>query len=276
MQNPSDVKHAARHVAQGMPRIGRDAVGVVLGTGLGALADSLTDAWSMPYAEIPGFPRSTVESHAGRIMRGRIHGRDVVMLCGRFHLYEGNTPAQACMGVRLLGEMGVARLILTNAAGGLNPHFQTGSLMAIADHINLTGKSPLTGKNHDAWGPRFPDMSRVYSPRLLSLAHAKALARGIRLEQGVYAGLPGPQLETPAETRMLRILGADAVGMSTVLEAVAARHMGMEILGLSCVTNVNLPDCLAETSLDEVIAAARKAEKTLAPLITDILADPGL
>jgi purine-nucleoside phosphorylase len=276
MQNPSGVKRAARHVAGSMPALGPHAVGVVLGTGLGALADGLADAWSMDYADIPGFPRSTVESHAGRLMRGRVHGRDVVMLCGRFHLYEGFTPGQACMGVRLLGALGVSRLILTNAAGGLNPLFGTGSLMAITDHINLTGQSPLTGKNHDAWGPRFPDMSRVYSRRLLALAQAKALEAGIRLEQGIYAGVPGPQLETPAETRMLRLLGADAVGMSTVLEAVAARHMGMEILGLSCISNVNLPDCMAETSLEQVIAAAGAARQTLDALIAAVLADPGL
>ncbi len=276
MQNPSDVKRAALRVAQTMPPLGPAPVGMVLGTGLGALADGLTDAWSMQYADIPGFPRSTVESHAGRLMRGRLHGRDVVLLCGRFHLYEGITPAQACMGVRLLGELGVARLILTNAAGGLSPLFRTGSLMAITDHINMTGQSPLTGANHEAWGPRFPDMSRVYSPRLLALAHKTALGLGIRLEQGIYAGLPGPQLETPAETRALRILGADAVGMSTVMEAVAARHMGLEILGLSCITNVNLPDCMAETSLPEIIAAAGRAEKTLRALITAILADPDL
>lgn len=276
MQNPSDVKRAARHAAGllGNPESG--AVAVVLGTGLGGLETRFEGARTLPYAEIPGFPRSTVPGHTGRLTRGRLAGRDVFALCGRFHLYEGYDPAQVCMGVRLLGELGLTRLVLTNAAGGLDPGFETGSLMAIADHINLTGKSPLTGENHAAWGPRFPDMSRVYSPRLMALAGRHALAAGIRLEKGVYAGVCGPQLETPAETRMLRLLGADAVGMSTVLEAIAARHMGMEILGVSCVTNVNLPDCMAETTLDDVLAAAGRAEAGLTALVTGIAGDAGL
>jgi len=274
MQNPSDVKRASRHVSSLLPGAGKNAVGLILGTGLGGLADRLQDPISLKYGDIPEFPRSTVQGHRGRLVRGRLAGRDVFALCGRFHLYEGYSPAMVCMGVRLLGELGISRLIVSNAAGGLNPLFETGSIMAITDHINLTGHSPLSGENHEAWGPRFPDMSRAYSPRLLELARVCALRAGIRLERGVYAGVAGPQMETRAETRMLRLLGADAVGMSTVLEAIAARHMGMEILGLSCVTNVNLPDCMAETSLDDVLAAADKAAGRLGALVEAILGDP--
>jgi purine-nucleoside phosphorylase len=276
MQNPSDVKRAARHAAGLLPSPGEGAVGLVLGTGLGGLEDRLSEKKCVDYRDIPEFPRSTVEGHSGRLAHGRLAGREVFALCGRFHLYEGYAPAQVCMGVRVLHEMGLRRIILSNAAGGLNPLFATGSIMAIADHINLTGASPLTGPNHEPWGPRFPDMSRVYSPRLLELARRCALAAGVRLERGVYAGVAGPQMETPAETRLLRHAGADAVGMSTVLEAIAARHLGMEILGLSCVTNVNLPDCMVETSLADVIAAAGRAEAALSALVTAILAAPDL
>ncbi|NDY57233.1 purine-nucleoside phosphorylase [Desulfovibrio sulfodismutans] len=274
MQNPSDVKRASRHVASLLHAPEKNAVGMILGTGLGGLTDRLQHPVSVDYGDIPEFPRATVEGHRGRLVRGRLAGRDVFLLSGRFHLYEGYSPAMVCMGVRLLGEMGISRLIVSNAAGGLNPRFETGSLMAITDHVNLTGKSPLTGENHAPWGPRFPDMSRVYSPRLLDIARQCALSSSVRLEQGVYAGVTGPQMETPAETRMLRLLGADAVGMSTVLEVVAARHMGMEILGLSCITNVNLPDSMVETSLADVLAAAGKAEGRLSALVTAILGDP--
>jgi purine-nucleoside phosphorylase len=274
MQNPSDVKRASRHVASLLHAPENNAVGMILGTGLGGLTDRLQNPVSIDYGDIPEFPRSTVEGHRGRLVRGRLAGRDVFLLSGRFHLYEGYSPAMVCMGVRLLGELGVPRLLVSNAAGGLNPRFETGSLMAITDHINLTGKSPLTGENHAPWGPRFPDMSRVYSPRLLDIARRCAQSLDLCLEQGVYAGVTGPQMETPAETRMLRLLGADAVGMSTVLEVVAARHMGMEILGLSCITNVNLPDCMAETSLADVLAAAGEAEGRLSALVTAILGDP--
>jgi len=273
MQNPSDVKLAARHAAGVLGLPDRNAVGVILGTGLGGLEKRLADLSAVAYADMPGFPRSTVQGHSGRLVRGRLADRDVYALCGRFHLYEGYGASQACMGVRVLRELGLTRLILSNAAGGLNPRFETGSIMAIVDHINLTGQSPLTGANHDPWGPRFPDMSRAYSPRLLDIARQCAMAAGIRLETGVYAGVAGPQMETPAETRMLRLLGADAVGMSTVLEAIAARHLGMEILGLSCVTNVNLPDCMAQTSLADVLAAAGRTEAGLAGLVTAVCGD---
>ncbi len=276
MQNPSDVKRASRHAASLLHAPEETALGMVLGTGLGGLEDRLQSPVSVDYGEIPEFPRPTVEGHRGRLVRGRLAGRDVFALCGRFHLYEGYSPAQVCMGVRLLGELGITRLVLTNAAGGLNPLFETASLMAIADHINLTGQSPLTGANHAPWGPRFPDMTQIYSPRLLQVARKCALQTGLRLECGVYAGVPGPQMETRAETRMLRLLGADAVGMSTVLEAIAARHMGMEILGLSCVTNVNLPDCMAQTSLEDVLAAAGRAEKPLGELLQALAAYPEL
>jgi len=240
---------------------------VVLGTGLGDVTCALETVATIPYQDIPGFPRSTVESHAGQLLAGRLAGLPVLVWQGRFHLYEGYSPAQVCLGVRVSALLGATILVVTNAAGALDPLFSPGELLAITDHVNLTGKSPLVGPNIDDWGPRFPDMSRVYSERLLGLAVSEAMRLGIRLERGVYAGVLGPQLETPAETRMLRLLGADAVGMSTVMEVLAARHMGMEVLGLSCLVNKNLPDCMAEVTIDEVIAVAGVAGKKLSALV---------
>lgn len=240
---------------------------IILGTGLGDVTRALETVATISYQDIPGFPRSTVEGHAGQLLAGRLAGLPVLVWQGRFHLYEGYSPAQVCLGVRVSALLGATVLVVTNAAGALDPLFSPGELLAITDHVNLTGKSPLSGPNIDAWGPRFPDMSRVYAERLLDLAVSEAMRLGIRLERGVYAGVLGPQLETPAETRMLRLLGADAVGMSTVMEVIAARHMGMEVLGLSCLVNKNLPDCMAEVTLDEVIAVAGVAGKKLSALV---------
>lgn len=240
---------------------------IILGTGLGDVTRALETVATISYQDIPGFPRSTVEGHAGQLLAGRLAGLPVLVWQGRFHLYEGYSPAQVCLGVRVSALLGATVLVVTNAAGALDPLFSPGELLAITDHVNLTGKSPLAGPNNDDWGPRFPDMSRVYAERLLDLAVSEAMRLGIRLERGVYAGVLGPQLETPAETRMLRLLGADAVGMSTVMEVIAARHMGMEVLGLSCLVNKNLPDCMAEVTLDEVIAVAGVAGKKLSALV---------
>ena len=245
--------------------------GLILGTGLGGVTDFVENPLRIPFADLPDFPLSGVESHAGQFILGEALGVPVIIQQGRCHLYEGYTPADVCMGTRVMGTLGVENLIVTNAAGAVNPQFDAGSVMVITDHINFTGHSPLTGPNHDAIGPRFPDMSAVYDPQLRAIAEKSALEAGIRLERGVYAGIIGPQLETPAETRMFRAMGADAIGMSTVLEVIAARHMGMKVLGFSCLSNKNLPDCMAETSLEEIIMMAESAGKRLTTIITQIL-----
>lgn len=245
--------------------------GIVLGTGLGDWIYNLQDRMVIPYDRIPGFPVSTVESHSGQLVYGTLQDIPLFVLQGRFHLYEGYSPENICMGVRLLALLGIKNLILTNAAGAINPEFQEGSIMAISDHINMTGQSPLTGQNIDAWGPRFPDMSRVYDRQLLQLAVNTATENRIRLEKGVYMCVQGPNLETPAETRAYKRMGADAIGMSTVLEAIAARHMDLRLLGLSCLTNKNLPDCMQETSFQEVVTRAADTGKTLGNLLTALL-----
>ncbi len=246
-------------------------IGVVLGTGLGHWADSLQDLQVLPYAEIPHFPQSTVDSHSGRLVFGRIHSTPVLSLQGRFHLYEGYSPEAVCFGVRILGLLGVEKLVITNASGAINPHFSTGNIMLIEDQMNMSGHNPLRGPNCDAWGPRFPDMSRAFDPAFKEAALAAAGSLGLRLERGVYAGVMGPCLETPAETRALKRLGADAVGMSTVLEVIAARHMGLRLLGLSCLTNKNLPDCMEETSFEEVVLQANRTGPDLSRLLNEVL-----
>ncbi|KHK03255.1 purine-nucleoside phosphorylase [Desulfovibrio sp. TomC] len=266
-----DVKRATEAAASRLGSIPAQCVGLVSGTGLGGIAAALADRREIATADLPGFPRSTAPSHAGLLALGRIESKPVLLLSGRLHLYEGHSPSDVASGVRLLAGLGVKTLVLTNAAGALDPHFAAGGLMRITDHINLTGKNPLTGPNDDGAGPRFPDMSQAYSRRLGELADAKALELGIRLERGVYAGVAGPSLETPAETRMLRLLGADAVGMSTVTEVIAARHLGLSVLAISCLTNLNLPDCMAETTLEAVIATAKQAEGNLTRLLTSVI-----
>ncbi|MBI4803927.1 MAG: purine-nucleoside phosphorylase [Desulfovibrio sp.] len=271
MQDIKSVTQAAEQVKEKLPKGFRPKAAVILGTGLGQAACTMENTSILPYTEIAGFPRSTVPGHAGRLVAGSLSGVEVLVWQGRLHLYEGYTPAEVCMGVRVSSLLGVKTLIVTNAAGALNPLHKPGELLVITDHVNLTGESPLVGPNVDHWGPRFPDMSRVYSQRLLELAEEKAMRLGMRLVQGVYAGVRGPQLETPAETRMLRAMGADAVGMSTVMEVLAAKHMGMEILGISCLVNKNLPDCMAEVTIEEVLAVAEKAGGKLCALVETII-----
>uniref|UniRef100_I2Q5Z0 Purine nucleoside phosphorylase n=1 Tax=Desulfovibrio sp. U5L TaxID=596152 RepID=I2Q5Z0_9BACT len=297
MHYPEDVKRAAAAVTEALGPLPAGAVGLVSGTGLGGIAEKLENRRDMATSAIPGFPAATAPGHAGRLVYGTMgtacppgdpqggiggtkpaagggpdgSSRPVALLSGRLHLYEGHSPRDVAFGVRLLAALGVRRLILTNAAGALNPHFTAGGLMRVTDHLNLTGRNPLVGPNDDALGPRFPDMSRAYSPRLGAVADACALSLGLRLERGVYAGVLGPSLETPAETRMLRLLGADAVGMSTVTEVIAARHLGLEVLAVSCLTNVNLPDCMAETTLEAVLATAKRAEGDLARLLAAVI-----
>ena len=270
MQYGEDVKRAAQAVALALGPLPRECVGLVSGTGLGGIAAALSEKREMGTAEIPGFPRATAPGHAGRLVFGETGGRAVAMLSGRLHLYEGHAPRDVAFGVRLLAGLGVRTLVLTNAAGALDPQFTAGGLMRVTDHLNLTGKNPLVGPD-DEVGPRFPDMSQAYSPRLGAVADAAALSLGIRLERGVYAGVLGPSLETPAETRMLRHLGADAVGMSTVTEVIAARHLGLEVLVISCLTNVNLPDCMTETTIEAVLATARRAEGELTRLLAAVI-----
>lgn len=248
-------------------------VAMILGTGLGNIASSLEDKVEVPYANLPDFPDATVESHAGRFSMGNISGVPVIIQEGRFHLYEGKTPDEVCTGVRTMAMMGAEALIITNAAGSINPLFEAESLMLIDDHINMSGQSPLTGPNIDEWGLRFPDMSEVYDHELMKVIEERAALQGIKLQKGVYLCTPGPQLETRAETRAYRLMGADAVGMSTVMEVIAARHMGMRVLGISCLTNKNLPDCMGKTSIEEIISAAEKTGKQLETLFASALPD---
>jgi purine-nucleoside phosphorylase len=245
--------------------------GLIAGTGLGEAAGALRVAEAFDYRDIPDFPVATVQSHAGRLLFGDIEGCAVVVMQGRFHLYEGYSAAEVVFPVRVMGEMGVRRLVVTNAAGGLNPSFRTGDLMLITDHINLTGENPLIGPNVSAWGPRFPDMTCAYDRGLLAQANDAARAAGVPIREGVYVGLKGPSLETPAETRFLKALGADAVGFSTVPEVLAAVHGGMKVLGLSIITNLNDPDRPVPATMEDIIAAARRATPALEKLLGGIL-----
>jgi len=246
-------------------------VAIILGTGLGGLAEEVRVEERIPYGEIPGFPLSTVESHAGQLLVGSLAGRRVVAMQGRFHRYEGYTSQQIGFPVRVLHALGANTLVVSNACGGMHPLWNPGDLMLIADHINLLGDNPLVGPNDDRLGPRFPDMSEPYDGGLRGLARAVALEQGIVLREGVYVAVAGPNLETRAEYRMLRGIGADVVGMSTVPEVIAARHMGMRVLGVSIVTDQCLPDALAPTSVEQIIAVARAAEPRLTALIRGVL-----
>jgi len=216
----------------------RPAIAVVLGSGLGAFADELQERTAIPYAGIPGWPGSTAVGHAGKLVVGKLGGLPVAVMAGRAHLYEGYSPAQVVFGVRVLGALGVRAVVFTNAAGGINLTLERGGLVLISDHINLQGANPLVGPNDDSLGPRFPDMSEVYSRAFRETAKQVAMELCIPLTEGVYAAMLGPSYETPAEIRYLRAIGADVVGMSTVLEAIAANHMGLKVLGISCVTNM--------------------------------------
>jgi purine-nucleoside phosphorylase len=271
MQNPNQVKQAADFLRTSIQDHFPIRAGVILGTGLGAWVDGLNILQAIPYEDIPGFPVSTAPGHSGRLLIAEVGGVRSFFLQGRFHLYEGYSPAEVVMGVRTLAELGMERLVVTCAAGALNPLHDAGGLMAITDMINFMGVSPLTGPNHEAWGSRFPDMTDAFSPELRALAEEAAINANIRLERGIYIGVPGPNLETPAETRMLRTLGADAVGMSTVPEVIAARHMNVDVLGIACLTNKNLPDCMEKVGIEEIIAAAEAAGEKLAKMLEGVL-----
>ena len=247
------------------------SLAIVLGSGLGGFIRDLQPDIAIPYSSIPHFPLSTVKGHQGSLYFCKLEKSNIIILSGRVHLYEGYSPFDVAFSIRVLGSLGIKNIILTNAAGALNPQFDVGSIMLITDHINMTGQNPLTGPNIEEWGPRFPDMSQVYCPRLQKLAREAARKSGIPLERGVYICVPGPSLETPAETRAFRRMGADAIGMSTVMEAIAAKHMGMSILGLSCLTNKNLPDCMAETSHEEILEQARLTNANLSKLLLALI-----
>jgi purine-nucleoside phosphorylase len=265
------VAEAVRAVRARTPLV--PEVAVILGTGLGsgALADELRAEAQIPYGDIPGFPLSTVETHAGRLLVGTLAGRRVAVMQGRFHRYEGYTLQQIGFPVRVLRALGARTLVVSNVSGGMHPLWATGDLVLIADHINLLGDNPLVGPNIDAEGPRFPDMSAAYDPALRALARQVALELKIPLREGVYVAVSGPNLETRAEYRMLRGFGADVVGMSTVPEVIVAVHGGMRVLGLSIITDQCLPDALEPTSVERILAVARAAEPRLAAVVRGVL-----
>ena len=249
----------------------RPDVAIVLGTGLGALGREIDVETTIEYRDIPNFPLSTVESHSGRLLCGTLGGRTVVAMQGRFHRYEGYTLQQVAFPVRVLRALGAETLVVSNACGGMHPLWRPGDLMLIADHINMLGESPLVGPNDDRLGPRFPDMSEPYDAALRALAREVAADLRIPLREGVYVAVTGPNLETRAEYRMLRALGADVVGMSTVPEVIVARHAGMRVLGLSIITDQCLPDALEPATLERIIAVAGAAEPGLTQLVRGVL-----
>jgi len=246
-------------------------VAVILGTGLGGLADDIEVETSIPYQEIPGFPLSTVESHAGRLLLGRLGGRSVVAMQGRFHRYEGYGLGDVTFPIRVMRALGAGVLVVSNACGGMNPLWSPGDLVLLSDHINLLGDNPLIGPNDDRLGSRFPDMSDPYDSELRAIARAAAAELGILLREGVYVAVPGPNLETRAEYRMLRGMGADVVGMSTVPEVIVAAHSGMRTVGISIITDQCLPDALEPANIERIIDTARKAEPSLTRLITRLV-----
>jgi len=263
------VREAADAIRGRVPEIPR--IGIVLGSGLGDFAHSLGDAVTMPYGDLPHWPASRVIGHEGTLVVGRAAGKPIAALAGRCHAYEGHDMATVTFAVRALSLLGVTTLILTNAAGGVNTGFSQGALMVIDDHINLMAANPLVGLNDERFGPRFPDMTEVYSQRLRAVADRAGMAIDLRLPHGIYVGLLGPSYETPAEIRYLRTIGADAVGMSTVPEAIAARHMKMEVLGISCITNMAAGVLPQPLNHDEVMDTARRIRGQFIALLDGIV-----
>ncbi|HEY9166072.1 MAG TPA: purine-nucleoside phosphorylase [Candidatus Kryptonia bacterium] len=246
-------------------------VAIILGTGLGGLAAEIRKQTIIDYGDIPHFPLSTVESHHGKLILGKLGGKNIVAMQGRFHFYEGYTMEQITLPVRVMRFLGARTLLVSNAAGGLNPNFRRGDLMIIVDHINLLGQNPLIGPNDDKMGPRFPDMSEPYSKSLIKTAIVAALDLKIRVERGVFASMTGPSLETRAEYRFLRMIGADAVGMSTVPEVIVAVHMGMKVCGFSVITDECFPDSLAPADVNEIIRVAKETEPRLTKLMKTVV-----
>jgi purine-nucleoside phosphorylase len=249
----------------------RPQIALMTGTGLGESAKFLDVSESFEYKNIPHFPVSTVQSHHGKLLFGRIHNQHIMVMQGRFHLYEGYSPLEVTFPIRVMQVLGVKTLILCNAAGGLNPGFAAGDIMIITDHINLTGSNPLIGFNEASWGIRFPDMIEAYDKELAELAETAGKEEGIPLQKGVYVGLKGPSLETRAEVRFLRTIGADAVGFSTIQEVIAAVHAGIKVLGLSTITNINDPEQPVPTTVEEVIDVAQKAAPRLEAVIKNVV-----
>jgi purine-nucleoside phosphorylase len=250
----------------------RPSVVIILGTGLGGLIESIEVDTLLPYEQIPHFPKSTVEGHQGNLIFGKLKGKDVAVLQGRFHYYEGYSTRELTFPLRTLSQLGAETLVVTNAAGGLDTSFIPGTIMVISDHLNFIGENPLRGKNVDAWGPRFPDLSEPYDRKLIDVTMQCADTLNMtNVTTGIYVAIPGPSLETPAETRFLRGAGADAVGMSSVPEVIVAKHAGMKVLGLSAVANVNDPDNFTPILLDDIIKAAQKIEPGLQKLIKKVL-----
>lgn len=250
----------------------RPKVGLILGSGLGDLADEIEGAVKIKYADIPHFPLSTVPGHAGQLVIGQLHGVNVLAMQGRFHFYEGYSMQEVTFPVRVMKGLGVDTLVVTNACGGINSSFQAGDLMIIEDHLNMTGTNPLIGPNDEELGPRFPDMSRAYDPQFIKLAEETAGLLGISVQKGVYAGITGPSFMTPAELKMLRALGADALGMSTVPEVIVANHTGIRVLGIACVTDMAIAEELEPLTHEQVVATADRTKPKFIKLIKEIVA----
>jgi len=246
-------------------------VGIILGTGLGRLGERIEVEAEVSYAQIPHFPISTVESHAGKLLLGKLSGKKVVAMQGRFHFYEGYTMRQVGFPVWVMKSLGIKTLVVCNASGGINPQFRIGDMVIITDHINLQGKNPLLGQNDERLGPRFPDMFELYDPRLIDLAEQIAIELGFRTQRGVYVAVTGPCLETAAEYRMLRILGADVVGMSTVPEVIVARYQRLKVLGVSIVTDMGLPDDMKPVKIEDILEAANGTEPKMTEMIAKVI-----
>jgi purine-nucleoside phosphorylase len=271
MNESARIDEAVSYIRQRAPNHATPRVGLVLGSGLGGVAERLKNAIKIPYEEIPGYHKSQVEGHAGCLCLGEMGGVALAIMQGRIHLYEGHPVADVVLPIRVLVRLGAQRLIITNAAGGINDDYRVGDLMLLSDHLNLTGTNPLVGANDDALGVRFPDMTHAYDPALRSAAVEVAKNHSLTLHEGVYAGLLGPSYETPAEIRMLRTLGADAVGMSTVLEILAAHHMGAKAIGISCICNAAAGLSDTELSHDEVKEAADGVEEEMSAFVRSLV-----
>ncbi len=263
------VTEASQHISSLIP--GKPKIGIILGTGLGGLVEKIEWKKVIEYKTIPHFPVSTVESHAGRLIYGMLSDKEILVMQGRVHYYEGYSLAQVTFPVRVMKKLGIEILIISNAAGGLNPLYSPGDVMLIVDHINFTGQNPLIGPNLEELGPRFPDMSAVYDRKLIALFEEAALHKKIKINKGVYVGVIGPSLETPAETRFLRMMGADAVGMSTIPEVIVAAHCGLRLLGISAISNINIPDCMRPTSLSDILFNAAKAGEKIVAILEEFL-----
>jgi purine-nucleoside phosphorylase len=269
MTTRAHIREAAKYIREKCKATPQ--IGLILGSGLGVLADEITDAAHIPYQEIPHFPVSTVEGHAGELIIGELEGKSVLVMAGRFHLYEGHAVEKVSFPIRVMKELGIETLVVTNAAGGINESYEPGDLMLIKDHINMMFRNPLIGPNDPELGVRFPDMSNAYDGELRELAHGVAGEQGVQLKEGVYAAVLGPSYETPAEIRMLRVLGGDAVGMSTVPEVIVARHAGIRVLGISCITNMAAGILPQPLSHDEVMETANRVKEMFIRLVKGLV-----